>query len=70
MLSRKFRITIKLANEPAYKIAQRANVDPNFLSKVLRGIVTVQPGDERLVRVCKVLDIHESECFESNKNED
>ena len=64
MVSNAFKIAIKLSEEPAYKIAQEAGVDPNFLSKVLRGIIQVKSGDERVVRIGRILGLKEAECFE------
>jgi len=69
MISDDFKIAIKLSEEPAYKIAQRAGVDPNFLSKAMRGIIKVKPGDERVVRIGKFLGLDKSECFKKNISE-
>lgn len=68
MISNDFKIALKLADEPAYKIAQRAGVDPNFLSKAIRGIIKVKPGDVRLIKVGKVLGLDEEGCFENEKS--
>ena len=38
MVSERFRAAIKLGDEPAYKIAQKAGLDPSTLSKLICGI--------------------------------
>ena len=62
-ISDALKIAIKLSEMPAYKIAQKAGVDPNFLSKVIRGIIQVRPGDIRIIRIGKILGLSETECF-------
>ena len=63
MISRQFLISLKLHNRPAYKIAQEAGLNPTTLSKLVRGIDPVRPGDPRLVAVGKILGLSPEECF-------
>ena len=65
MVSRKLKVAIKLADEPAYRIAQKAGLDPSTLSKLMCGIVPVKPGDPRVVAIGQVVGIPAQECFES-----
>ena len=67
MVSRDFKIALKMADEPAWKIAQSAEVDPSILSKIITGMIHVRPGDERVLRVAKVLGLSADECFEVPK---
>ncbi|MBL7180281.1 MAG: hypothetical protein ISS67_06000 [Desulfobacterales bacterium] len=63
MVSQKLRAAIKLGDEPAYKIAHKAGLDPSTLSKLICGIVKVKDGDQRVIKVGKVLGIPPKECF-------
>lgn len=69
-ISDAFRAAIKLSDTPAYRIAQQVGVDQNFLSKVIRGIIQIKPGDERVLRVGKVLGLDALECFEEMEKND
>ena len=67
-LSRQFLIRLKLHQLPAYKIAQRAGVNANTLSRLINGIDPVKPQDERIVAVGKVIGLTASECFNDENN--
>ena len=54
-VSKKFKVAIKLNDEPAYQIAQKAGIDPNLLSKFINGIVEIEPNDERVIKICFIL---------------
>ena len=62
-----FRVRLKLAVVPQYKICQAARVNPSQLSKLLHGIDPVRPNDSRVVAVGKVLGLQPSQCFEETK---
>jgi hypothetical protein len=64
-ISDKLRVAIFLDHRPAYLIAQAAGLHPSVLSKILNGIERVSPGDERVLRVAKIVGLQEVECFES-----
>ena len=66
-ISRKLISAVKLADRPAYKLAQEAGLDPNLLSKLIRGIVQPKPEDERIVRVGELLGLEPSECFDESE---
>ena len=63
MLSYKFIAAIKLGPVPAYKIAQRAGVNPSTLSKIICGITRVGPQDHRVLKVGEILGLTPEECF-------
>jgi transcriptional regulator with XRE-family HTH domain len=63
MVSEKLRVSIKLHPERAYKLAQKANLHPSTVSKIINGIEKVRPGDLRVLALAKVLDIPPDECF-------
>jgi len=64
MVSKRLRAAIKLGEEPAYKIAHKAGLDPSTLSKLICGITKVKSGDPRVIAVGRVLDIPPEECFQ------
>ncbi len=65
-ISRRFIEAVKLADQPAYRIAQQAGVDSATLSKLLHGNGKVWPKDRRVLAVAAVLGLDPSECFEPN----
>ena len=68
-LSRTFFSTLKLHPRPAYEIAQLANVDPNWVSKALHGMICLREDDERLIRIAQVLGLSENQIFEDSNND-
>lgn len=64
MVSQKLKVAIKLADEPSYKIAHKAGINPTTLSKIVCGIAKVKTGDSRVLMVGKVLGLKPEECFE------
>jgi hypothetical protein len=64
MISKKLFAAIKLADEPAYRIAQKADLQPAVLSRLMCGIEKDKPNDPRLIAVGKVLGLQPAECFE------
>lgn len=64
MISREFKIAVKLASEPAWKIAAKVGVNPNVLSRILTGALQVRPGDERVRKIASVIGLSIDECFE------
>jgi len=69
MVSERLRAAIKLGHEPAYKIAQKAGLDPSTLSKLICGITNVKPDDPRVIAVGRVLNIPPNECFQEKGGE-
>ena len=63
MLSPEFVRRIRLADEPAYHIANRAAIHPCTLSKLLNGQERVKPGDPRVIAVGRVVGLSAEECF-------
>ena len=66
-VSQQFLIRLKLNDLPAYKIAQRAGVNPTTLSKLINGIDRVRPKDPRIVAVGEIIGLGESECFDRSE---
>lgn len=64
MISQTMKAAIKLGDTPAYKIAQRAGLNPSTLSKLMCGIIPVKDNDSRIIAVGKILGIPASDCFE------
>ena len=63
-LSREFLIRLKLNPEPAYRIAQRAGINPTTLSRLINRIEPVRPSDQRILRVAKVLGLAPEDAFD------
>lgn len=59
-----FRARIKLADKPAYRLCQEAQIDPNFLSKAINGIVSVPENDPRILRLANLLNFSTDKIFE------
>jgi hypothetical protein len=68
MVSRALIETIKLSNLRSYQIAQSADLHPSTLSRIICGIERVKPGDQRVVRLAKVLGLREEDCFDPQKS--
>ena len=59
---------VKLYNIPAYKLAQKAGVDPVVLSKLMNGIIQPKANDPRILAIAKIIGLNPDECFfEENK---
>jgi hypothetical protein len=70
MISRKLWEAVKLSHLRAYQIAQRAQIHPSTLSRILNGIEDVRFGDPRVLKVAKVLHLNPDQCFNlGNANE-
>ncbi len=67
-LSRQFRVALKLADRPAYRIAVEAGVNPSTLSKLLCGIEPVRHDDPRVIAVGAVLGIPSERCFTRSRS--
>ena len=63
MISKKLRDAIRLSDRRAYIIAHEAGLHPSTLSRLINGIERVQTGDERVVKIGKVVGVPEKECF-------
>ena len=68
-ISQEFLTRLKLHPEPAYRIAQSANLDPATLSKLIHGAIRLHPSDPRITAVGEILGLTESECFETGAEE-
>jgi hypothetical protein len=54
---------IKCADEPAYRIAQRADIRPDLLSKLMHGAEPVKPQDPRVLAVARILGVPAERAF-------
>lgn len=68
IVSRKLIEKLKLADQPQYKLAWAANVNPTTLSKLINGIEKPKPNDPRIISVGHVLGIPPEECFRRDTN--
>ena len=63
-VSRRLVAALKLAEVPAYRIAQRAGFHPAVLSRLIHGAEPVRENDPRILRVAKLLKVPAGEAFE------
>jgi hypothetical protein len=66
-VSREFKTRLKMHEQPAYKIAHRAGINPTTLSKLVNGIEPIKLNDERISRVAVVLGLNAAEAFEISR---
>ena len=64
MLTKKFIERLKLSSKPHYQIAHEAEIHPSMVSQIINGIVKVEKGDQRVIRIGKIIGLSETECFE------
>ena len=64
MISNKLKAAIQLHTEPAYRLAQKAGVNPTVLSKLMRDYQPVKDGDKRIIAIGNLLGINSQDCFE------
>jgi hypothetical protein len=65
-ISRDFKIAVRMADKPAWQIAIKAGVHPNVLSKIMSGALPIRKGDDRVLRIARVLGLSERMCFEED----
>ncbi len=63
-ISREFRVAVKLADRPAWRIAREAGIHPAQLSKLMSGAIIPRHNDPRVLAVARVLGFAPKECFE------
>ncbi len=63
MLSKKFIERLKLWPEPQYRVAIQAKIHPSLLSKWVIGAQPIAAGDDRAIRVGKILGLKLNEIF-------
>jgi len=67
--SRRFIQALKLHPEPAYRIAWRAGVHHNTLSKLVSGYLRTRADDPRIIAVGRELGLAPEDCFELDGND-
>lgn len=69
MISKKFIEAVKCYPKPQYQLAWKADVHPVVLSQIITGYIKPRDGDERVIRIGKLLELAPSECFGGDQNE-
>lgn len=64
MISTKLKVAIKFHSEPAYRLAQKVEMNPSVLSKLMTGYQQVEDGDKRIEAIGSLLGINPQDCFE------
>ncbi len=68
-ISSRFLSALKLHESPAYRLAQRAGVNPNTLSRLINGIEPLRENDPRILAVADVLGLPRNEVFEPDRSQ-
>jgi hypothetical protein len=63
MVSKEFKIAVRMADKPAWKIAREAGIHPVTLSRLVTGYLQPKPGDSRVLAVARVLGLPLERCF-------
>ena len=62
-ISREFLIRVKCNDQPAFKIAQAADLHPSTLSQILHGKTPLKDDDPRVLRIGQVVGLSKEEVF-------
>jgi len=62
-ISREFLVRVKLNDQPAFKIAQAAELHPSTLSQIIHGKTPLKEDDPRVLRIGQVLGLSKEEVF-------
>jgi hypothetical protein len=62
-VSNAFKGKVKLHDTPAYKLAQKAGIDPVVLSKLMNNIIQPKPNDPRILALAKIIGLDPGDCF-------
>jgi hypothetical protein len=68
MVSKKFKIAVKLDPRRQYQIAWEAGVNPTVLSQIVTGYIRPDVGDVRVLKVGRLLGLKDSECFSKERH--
>jgi hypothetical protein len=63
-MSRKLASTIRMSEVAAYRIALRAGLRPETLSRLMNGAVPIRAGDPRVLAVARVVGVLAREAFD------
>lgn len=64
MVSQKLKDAVKTSEKLGFRIAQEADMHPSMMSQLLNDILNVKDGDQRVIRIGKVVGVDAEECFE------
>lgn len=63
MVSQEFKNAIKIYPTPKYKLAWKIGITPNILNHLLHEHIRVKEGDERLLKIAKLIKFPENKVF-------
>jgi DNA-binding phage protein len=69
MVSTSFKIAVKLADRPAWKIAREAGISATDLYKFCSGATIARPGNPKVLKVGEILGLTPEQCFEDFSDE-
>jgi hypothetical protein len=65
VVSRQFVEALKLARQPAYRLALEVGLHPSTLSQIIHGAQRVQRNDARVLAIARLLGLRADQCFEN-----
>lgn len=68
-VSRRLYEAVKLFPDPAYRVAQRAGVNPTVLSRLLHGNAQIRLGDPRVLAVARVVGVPPEHAFAPSESD-
>jgi hypothetical protein len=63
MVSQEFKNALKIYPVPKYKLAWKIGITPNILNHLLHEHIRVKSGDERLLKIAKLIEFPEEKVF-------
>lgn len=63
MVSQEFKNALKLYPIPKYKLAWRIGITPSTLSHLVHEHIRVRPGEERLLKIARLIQFPEEKVF-------
>lgn len=63
-ISERFRQAAKLSPVPLYRLSQEVGIPPHTIYRMVRGIQSVSPDDQRIIALGSKLGVPPEECVE------
>ena len=63
-ISERFRQAAKLSQIPLYRLSIEVGIPPHTIYRMVRGIQSVSPDDERIIALGEKLGVPPEECVE------
>jgi hypothetical protein len=67
MVSQAFKNALKIQPIPKYQLAWKTGITPNIFNHLLHEHIRVQPGDERLLKIARLINFPEDKVFDKER---